>query len=210
MGRKKRHFITVGALENEGMPFADVGTGGTPGRRDDGMLTMLLNGVLRWRVGRVSVPACGNRTILQTETTYRFCPVDYRKAEFQIFAPIVCVGLMLATFGCALHHYDEATGTEHIWGFGHMKMKVAACNEGLQAIVHGTDVFGLSLGIGEQQNYLTAGWHRTQRLDVVAESTTIRYEWPDSDFANVRVGSKFPSQPDLEIPDSNEQSKSKL
>ena len=128
---------------------------------------------------------------------------------FCVFVLTCCVAFFLAASGCALHHYDEATGTEHIWGFGHMKMKVPPCNEGLQAIVRGTDVLGLSFGIGEQQNYLTAGWHRTQRLDVVAESTAIRYEWPDSDFAKVRIGSTFPFRPD-EIPDSNEQSKSEF
>jgi len=116
---------------------------------------------------------------------------------------VVCLGLVLGTFGCAFHHYDKATNTEHIWGFGHMKMKVEPCNEGLQAIVRGTDVMGISLGVGERQNYLTVGWHRTQRLDVIAESTAVRYEWPDSDFANVRIGSKFISKADLEIGDGN-------
>jgi hypothetical protein len=149
-----------------------------------GMLAILQNGALKWGVDR--------------------------KAKFCAPIMMLFVVLMLAVPGCALHHYDKATGTEHIWGLGYMKMKVAPPREGLQAVVRGTDVFGLSLGIGEQQNYLTAGWHRTQRLDVVAESTAIRYEWPDSDFAKVRIGSKFPFQPASEIPDSNEQSESEL
>ena len=27
--------------------------------------------------------------------------------------------------GCAIKHYDASTGTEHLWGFGHLKMKAA-------------------------------------------------------------------------------------
>jgi hypothetical protein len=99
---------------------------------------------------------------------------------------------ILVASGCAIHHYDQTTGTEHIWGFGHMKMKIAPPSEGLQAVVRGTDVLGISFGQDDRQTYLTAGWHRTQRLQVVAESTAIRYEWPDSNFSNVRIGSNFP------------------
>jgi hypothetical protein len=79
-----------------------------------------------------------------------------------------------------------------VWGFGHVKMRVAPPAEGLQAVVRGTDVIGLSLGRADQQAYLTLGWHRLQRLDVVQESTAVRLEWPDADFVNVRVGSRFP------------------
>jgi len=106
--------------------------------------------------------------------------------------------LVLTTFfsGCAVHYFDQKTGTEHIWGFGHMKMKVAPEEEGLQAVVHGTDVLGVSMGSANQQAYLTLGWHRLQRLDIVTESTAVRLEWPNSDFVNIRVGSSFPGIPD--------------
>lgn len=151
----------------------------------------------------------GKKTMQHAETTYPLDLIGCRKRELPVFAIIVCVVFMLVASGCAIHHYDELTGTEHIWGFGHMKMKVTPPCEGLQAIVRGTDVLGLSLGIGEQQNYLTVGWHRTQRLDVIAESTAIRYEWPDSDFSNVRIGSNFPFLAEtLEKLDSKEQSES--
>lgn len=73
-----------------------------------------------------------------------------------------------------------------------MKMRIAPPNEGLQAVVRGTDVIGASIGSAEGQAYLTLGWHSLQRMSVVAESTAIRYEWPSGDFACVRVGSEFP------------------
>jgi len=77
-----------------------------------------------------------------------------------------------------------------------MKMKAAKPNEGLQAVVHGTNVFGISIGKADKHGYFTLGWQRLEFIDVLKESTSIRLEWPDNSFANVRVGSEFP----LEIP----------
>ncbi|MEE9129803.1 MAG: hypothetical protein V3T84_07265 [Phycisphaerales bacterium] len=105
------------------------------------------------------------------------------------------VPFVLLSGGCAIHYFDSETGTEHIWGFGHMQMKVSPPNEGVQAVVRGTDVLGLSIGSADQQVYFTAGWHRVQRLDVIAESTAVRLEWPSADFAEVRVGTAFPGVP---------------
>ncbi len=109
-------------------------------------------------------------------------------------AVLVCAWLALPLSGCAIHYFDPKTGTEHLWGFGHMKMKIGLPNEGLQAVVRGTDVLGISVGSTDRQSYLTAGWHHLQRLDVVTESTAVRFEWPNSDFACVRVGSEFPPE----------------
>lgn len=106
----------------------------------------------------------------------------------------VRLGLLIVLLGagCAIHYFDPTTGTEHVWGVGHLKMKVGPPAEGLQAVVRGSDVVGLSVGRADQQTYFTLGWHRTQRLDVLQESTAVRLAWPDGDFVNVRVGSRFP------------------
>jgi hypothetical protein len=95
--------------------------------------------------------------------------------------------------GCAVHYYDGNTQTEHLWGLGHMKMKYLEPNEGLQAVVHGTDVAGVSLGKADKHGYFTVGWHRIEFIDVVKESIAIRIEWPTNDFVNVRIGSRFPN-----------------
>ena len=100
--------------------------------------------------------------------------------------------LAVALNGCAIHYYDTDTQTEHVWGVGHMMMKAAQSNEGLEAIVHGTDAVGISIGKTSRQSYFTIGWQRLQYIDVLNESTAVRLEWPDGTFANVRVGSKFP------------------
>lgn len=101
--------------------------------------------------------------------------------------------LSFSLHGCAIHYFDPETGTEHLWGIGHMRMKAAAPNEGLKALVRGTETMGVGLGSIDGQGYLTLGWQRRQRLDILDENTAIRLEWPDSDFFSVRVGSEFPT-----------------
>jgi hypothetical protein len=105
------------------------------------------------------------------------------------------LGIALLTTGCAVHYFDASTGTEHVWGIGHLKMKAAPPAEGVQAVVRGSDVFGLSVGRTDRQFHLTLGWNRLQRLDVVDDDVALRLEWPTSDFASVRVGSAFPFAP---------------
>ena len=93
---------------------------------------------------------------------------------------------------CAVHYFDSETNTEHLWGVGHIKLRIADAEEGVQAVVSGTDVIGFSVGRPDQQYYLTVGWHRTQRLEAIADNTCLRFEWPSSDFAKVRIGTSFP------------------
>lgn len=102
--------------------------------------------------------------------------------------------LILAVSGCAVHYFDVETQTEHIWGIGHMKMKYLEPNEGLQAVVHGTDTLGLSVGKAGEHRYFAVGWQNLQFIDVLTESTAVRLEWPQSDFASIRIGSRFPQK----------------
>jgi hypothetical protein len=94
--------------------------------------------------------------------------------------------------GCAVHYYDKATGTENIWGFGHLKMAVHPSDEGVCAVVRGTQTLGVGLGLGQTDYYLTAGWEN-QRYVTVANNSSVRFEWPTADFLNVRVGTNFPT-----------------
>jgi len=94
--------------------------------------------------------------------------------------------------GCAVHYYDPSTGTENLWGFGHMKMAVQPANEGVRAVINGTQTLGLGLGLGQQDYYVLAGWN-SQRMLRVADNTSVRFEWPTADFFNVRVGTNFPT-----------------
>jgi len=106
---------------------------------------------------------------------------------------VVLLGIATFSSGCAIHYFDPETGTEHLWGFGHLKMKVSTPNEGMQAVVRHTGTVGIAAGYLDQEGYIQAGVHWTERLDVISEDTAIRFEWPDNDLFNVRVGSELPA-----------------
>ena len=106
----------------------------------------------------------------------------------------VVLGLLIAEAlnSCAIHHYDQETGVEHLWGIGHMYMRVIPPAEGLQAVVRGVDTVGLAAGTGAGNDYLLAGWQSVQRVDVVNENTSVRLEYPSTSLFSIRVGSSFP------------------
>ena len=95
--------------------------------------------------------------------------------------------------GCAIQYYDSETGITHVWGLGHMRMKMSPPNEGLQAVVRATSILGLSMGRTRDRTYLTLGYDSEQQTDIVAEGTSVRLEWPVSDLFNLRAGSNWPA-----------------
>lgn len=113
-----------------------------------------------------------------------------RKLVEQFFVATLLATLLLA--GCAIHYFDPYTGTEHLWGIGHLKMKVTPVNEGVRGVVRGVEMLGLGIGRDGSYGYVALGWHNHQRLDILDDDTSIRLEWCGNDFANVRVGSEFP------------------
>ena len=100
-------------------------------------------------------------------------------------------GALLLSTGCALHYFDPKSGTEHLWGFGHMKMKAAPPSEGVQAVVKGTETLGLDLGAGQDDYRVAAGWNYRRQI-LIGSNASVRLEWPDGDFFNVRVGTLPP------------------
>jgi hypothetical protein len=104
--------------------------------------------------------------------------------------------------GCAVQYYDEVTQTDHLWGMGHFKMKVAPPNEGVQATVKGATVVGASVKIAPDDTHVVIGWNETSQMDVVSEGASVRLEWPTNDLFSVRVGSRPPFLPDSEETDA--------
>ena len=117
-----------------------------------------------------------------------------------LLAPL---GLAAALAGCALHYYDAESGAEHVWGVGHMVMK-ATLPQGQQAIVRGTTLLGLGVGNGDGQFYITFGWDKRQRLDILDGNTALKLQGPMGDLLNVRLGPlppeilRRPQSPDKE------------
>ena len=109
------------------------------------------------------------------------------------FALLLLAGFAISSLltGCAVHYFDPKSGTEHLWGFGHLKMKALPSNEGLQAIVKGTETLGLNLAAGPDDYHIGVGWNYYRRMDI-SSNAAVRIEWPTSDFFNIRIGTKPP------------------
>ncbi len=95
---------------------------------------------------------------------------------------------------CAIHYYDPATGTEHLWGFGHMAMRVHQPVNEPSAVVTGIDTLGLSLGTTRDSTHLAVGWHSIRRIEM-PDNGLLRLEWPSADFFAVRLGAAPGRQP---------------
>ena len=107
---------------------------------------------------------------------------------------LVCLGTLPS---CALHYYDPKTGAEHVWGVGHIAMKVTPPKDGHQAAVRGTDLLGVSAGQADEGLYLSLGWDHRRHVEILDPNTAVGLEWPSGDFFNVRVGSTLPHLPQV-------------
>jgi hypothetical protein len=109
-----------------------------------------------------------------------------------ISAFVLLLLMLFINSSCAVQYYDKTTQTEHLWGIGHFKMKVAPPIEGLQAVFKSNEVVGASVKVGADDSHLVLGWNNASQMYVVNESASVRLEWPNSDMFSVRVGSKPP------------------
>lgn len=104
--------------------------------------------------------------------------------------------IFLVASGCAIHYFDTESGTEHIWGVGHMAMKPSAPTEGLNAVARRTDIVGISIGKLQEGTHLEIGWGRRQRIEIINENTQLCLAWPRGSFYNARIGAAFPPKLD--------------
>ena len=108
-----------------------------------------------------------------------------------MFFSLASLAMTALATGCSVHYYESNSGTEHLWGFGHLKMKAAPPSEGVQAVVKGTETLGFDLGAGEDDYRIALGWQYRRQI-VVSSNSAVRLEWPNGDFFNVRVGTRLP------------------
>lgn len=107
--------------------------------------------------------------------------------------------LALAAFlfgGCAVRYYDARTGTEHVWGLAHVKMRVAPAMDANNppAVATQVESLGLGLGLGSgpaADSSIHLGWDRRTRV-LVPDDTALALEWPTTDLFDVRIGHQPP------------------
>lgn len=122
-------------------------------------------------------------------------PRAARKRCWRWCAACLATGL---SSGCALQYYDEDTGVEHLWGFGHLRMGVQQPDRNVQAVVSGGETLGFSAGTTAGGGHLAIGWRDERRILVGSENASVSFEWPDTTFMKVRVGARPPWQADEE------------
>lgn len=110
------------------------------------------------------------------------------------------VVLILSANGCAFHFYDKETGTEHLWGLGHFRMK-APPQTGAQPVVTGSHMLGLNFSAGRDNYGIGVGYDSQSRITMPADGGSLLLEWPTNfpglphemrDLFNVRVGTNLP------------------
>ena len=57
--------------------------------------------------------------------------------HYLLKVPLLLLSCVLHA-GCAVYFHDVETGADHVWGFGHLAMKVAPESEGKQAVMKKT------------------------------------------------------------------------
>lgn len=120
-----------------------------------------------------------------------------------ILIMIIYFILGMALSGCAIYYRDRATGAEHIWGFGHLSMKVAAPYQEKQAVIQRSTLTGVAAGIDNGSFGVSLGFDQREHILVYDQNTLITIQRPPSnDFFHFRIGSM-----PIEIDTSTNQSK---
>ena len=122
--------------------------------------------------------------------------------------PVSSLFILLLLAGCSVNWYDERTGTQHLLGFGYLKMRAAPqspetniSTHASMAYVTGTRNLGLQLGAGSDFAGISAGWDSRSRIIIKSEDAYFSLMWPTNSiwlpfglggFFNVYVGTNFP------------------
>lgn len=92
--------------------------------------------------------------------------------------------------GCAVYYRDRDSGAEHIWGFGHLSMKVIPPGEGKQAIVQRSTLTGAAVGIDNGSLGISVGYDQREHILIYDENLALTIQRPPSnDFFYFKIGS---------------------
>jgi hypothetical protein len=118
----------------------------------------------------------------------------------------VIIGLLMSS--CAVYYRDRNSGADHIWGFGHLSMKVAAPKEERQAIIQRTTLTGLAVGLDNGSFGLSVGWDQREHILIYDKNTALSIERPPTnDSYYFKIGT-YPSDVGR-TPDANNSSEKK-
>jgi hypothetical protein len=93
--------------------------------------------------------------------------------------------------GCAILYHDTKTDTQHLIGFGHMKMRINSSQENIRSKVFGLDTIGVSFGSSPGGKHASLGWQSLKSVQITDDSA-VRLEWSTDDPFSIRAGTYFP------------------
>ena len=95
--------------------------------------------------------------------------------------------------GCAVYYRDRDSGADHIWGFGHLAMKVGPTLNEKQALIQRTTLPGVAVGMDNGELGLSFGWAQREHILIYDENTAISIQRsPSNDFFDFEIGSSSP------------------
>jgi len=119
---------------------------------------------------------------------------------------VVFIGLLQSS--CAVYYRDRDSGAEHIWGFGHLSMKVVPPTEKKQAIIQRTTLTGIAVGLDNGSFGLSVGWDQREHMLIYDDNTAISIQRPPTnDFFYFKIGT-YPPDSGI-IPDTNNSNETK-
>ena len=110
-------------------------------------------------------------------------------AKFGLTLRIIVVGIVaFHMLGCAVYYRDRYTGAEHVWGFGHLAMKVSHPFDDKHALIQRTTLPGVAVGMDNGEWGMSVGWAQREHILIYDESTTISIQRPPSnDFFSFEI-----------------------
>lgn len=101
----------------------------------------------------------------------------------------------LGLTGCAIQTWDAKTGTAHLYGFGHLKMRVvpAVDDAKVQAVAVGVQTIGLRFDANQHTNGINLGYDNSSFVYAVSSDTSLRIESVHNDPFTLRLGTQPPS-----------------
>ncbi len=112
-----------------------------------------------------------------------------------IFKIFVITAISLILSGCAVYYHDRVSGIEHIYGFGHLSMKVTPPREEKQAIIQRATMTGVAVGLDNGSLGMSVGYDQREHILIYDENVAITIKRPPSnDFFQFKVGT-YPIEP---------------
>ena len=103
------------------------------------------------------------------------------------------LALMLVPLaGCAFRYHDKTTGTDHVWGVGHLAMRADVRTDAPTVVVHSMQTLGLALGVEDGRRSVTFGWTDAQTARVLAEPAALKLSFPSRDLFKLDATNLLP------------------